>query len=251
MIVAAALSGASRADTINSVIGDASAPQPIADEVARIQSHLRHALAHLRTHEPGLAPELGRRRQAALRSLERYAERGVFPRRTSDAYPGRRPRFVDDRGTHCAVAQIMADSGATELVRAIAADHEYAYAADFAALPAVVAWAAEHGLALDELAIIQPRYARWQPDPRTVRLAIERATRAVARACQARHTAPPRIEVRVFVDDKSNARVASYNISNFAHCFTIEMTRAMRTRDAGYDEEYYFDLELEIPPPAV
>lgn len=89
-----------------------------ADE--RIEAHLTSALDHVRTGDISTLPvETRARRAAAITSLERYIARGEFPVRTDDAFAGRRPRFIDARGVHCAVGQLIADSGHPELARAI------------------------------------------------------------------------------------------------------------------------------------
>src|SRR5689334_2209251 len=143
------------ADPINTVIGDASwtAPRPPASEVERIQVHLRYVDHVLRARHVVHQAE----RDAALTSLERYIARGEFPRRTDDAYEGRRPRFIDDRGVHCAVGELIWTSGDPALALAIDRDYEYAYVRDMHSA-ALVDWADAHGFTIDELATIQPGY---------------------------------------------------------------------------------------------
>src|SRR4051812_44805745 len=82
-----------------------------ADEQARIRGHLTavHDLLVLRETST-LTTAQRTRRAAALADLARYAARGEFPRRTGDRYIGIRPRFIDDRGVHCAVGRLIADS---------------------------------------------------------------------------------------------------------------------------------------------
>lgn len=123
-------------------------------------------------------------REAALDELERYIARGEFPRRTDDTFAGRRPRFIDDRGVHCAVGHLIAASGEAELARAINATHEYDYVRDIDE-PALVAWAKRAGFTLDELAMIQPTYGEMPIDAHRAQELIERA-RSRALVCTRR-----------------------------------------------------------------
>ena len=107
------------ADPMNAVIGDRGVPVDTTDETSRIRSHLSFVLHALREAHVDLGEARRARRAAALGELERYIARGVFPRRMNDAYGERRPRFIDDRGVHCAVADLVAASGAAELARTI------------------------------------------------------------------------------------------------------------------------------------
>src|SRR5688500_1415253 len=82
----------------------------------RIRDHLREALAYVEARDvSALSASQRAARAASVAALERYIERGEFPRRTGDPYGERRPRFIDDRGVHCAVGFLIAESGAPEL----------------------------------------------------------------------------------------------------------------------------------------
>jgi hypothetical protein len=115
---------------INAVVGDASwrehagrDPAARDDSTERIQVHLRYVIAELRTSPSDL--DRAERRLALLGALAGYVERARFPRNV--LYPGRRPRFIDDRGRPCAVAYLMAASGHAALARRIRDVHEYDY----------------------------------------------------------------------------------------------------------------------------
>src|SRR5688500_767163 len=142
------------ADPINAVIGDVSwthGDPDRAGEATRIATHLRYVANRLRMRDGGAL------RATLLDALDEYIARGEFPRRTDDPYAGRRPRFIDDRGVHCAVGYLIARSGHAELARSIDAEHEYAHVAEIDS-PALHAWASAHGFTLAELAMIQPGY---------------------------------------------------------------------------------------------
>ncbi len=119
--------------TVNSVLGDASwhrlrgTDPSAAPEQERLQVHLRyvHDLLVHKTSDRWNEAQL-QRRSAALRALAAYVDAGVFPRRTQDNYAGRRPRFIDDRGVHCAVGHLMAVSGHGALAQAINEREPYA-----------------------------------------------------------------------------------------------------------------------------
>ena len=155
---------------VNAIIGDASwqaahdTPPGSADEVARIRTHLIHVVGLLRGADTSsLSTEERRRRLEALDHLEEYAEAGVFPRRTpGDGYPSRQPRFIDDRGVHCAVAELIRESGEPELARAIDDRWEFAYVQDIDS-PELATWAESHGFDAVELATIQPMYTPTDP----------------------------------------------------------------------------------------
>lgn len=149
---------------INGVIGDASwialhGSPPDARATQRIPVHLRFVADRLSTADVShlTASQRSRRRQA-LAHLRRYTERGVFPRRRpDDGYGQRRPRFIDDRGVHCAVGELIRASGHAELARAIDRRWSMAYVRRMRS-PALLTWARDHGFTVDELAMIQPYY---------------------------------------------------------------------------------------------
>lgn len=170
------LSSAAHADTgINAVLGDVSwwdthkRPLQTEDEDTRIRTHLAFVSGLLRAARPKLTPDQSSRRAAALAVLETYVARGVFPRRTRDTHSGRRPRFIDDDGVHCAVGYLLAATGYEDLAARIDREDEYGHVLEmrFAALDR---WAHKHGFSVLELAMIQPSYrspidadwVRWQ-----------------------------------------------------------------------------------------
>jgi hypothetical protein len=244
------------ADPINAVIGDASwiarfgtEPGPDADETLRIRTHLAFVVERLRARDP-VEPAVARRRHVALAALEGYIARGVFPRRGEDPYPGRRPRFIDDAGVYCAVGFLIAESGEPELARAIDARHEYAFVRDIHE-PALVAWAAEHGFTLDELAMIQPQYA-GAPDARDMRHELERSTDWIALECAHDHAMLPELALHVTSNGNGSVTVATTNREPFAACF-VKLANKLDPGDGqAYDrspEVYDFDLVVRPQPP--
>lgn len=188
-----------RLEPVNAVLGDASfhaafarAPDASDDDDARIRLHLLWVEAQLRAHsEMPLSDAQRTRRLALLDALRLYAEARQFPVRT-DASSGRRPRFVDPQGRHCAVASLIRTSGHPELVAAVQAAHEYDYVLDMHE-EALLAWAAAHGFTARELAMIQPSYPGGggveMPSPYEEREREEARRRAalVPRALEATH----------------------------------------------------------------
>lgn len=155
--------------SVNPVVGDRSFVEvfgrlPTADDDGdlRTRVHLQWAHDHLAQNTPrGLSPRQLESRARVLAELQAYVDRAEFPR--NEAVPGRAPRFVDDRGVHCAVAYLLAQTGEQALVADIDARHEYDAVAAFDA-PALLPWADEHGVTVDELALVQPTYG-WDPPP--------------------------------------------------------------------------------------
>jgi hypothetical protein len=232
--------GSAHADReINTVVGDASwaGRTDPGDEVTRIRAHLRFVHAMLADRDLPLSFAQRSARTASLADLSRYIERGEFPRRTDDAYDGRRPRFIDDRGVHCAVGQLLADSGHDDLARSIDARFEYAHVRDIDE-PALVAWASEHGFTVDELAMIQPGYSR-PPTPASARNMLVSAKDGIALRCARSHAAMKSLQLVVQTDDDGAINVSTKSTDPFARCFA----RAANALDRG---RHAFDGNIRI-----
>ncbi len=157
------------AEPINSVIGDESwvvahSEEPVEGldgEVERIQTHLRFVLGKLRAGSESPLGEAQRaRRLELLGALEDYADGGVFPQRSQgDGWGVRRPQFVDERGVHCAVGELIRVSGHGELAESLDRAYEFDVVDDMDSHE-LLSWAAHHGFSPRELAMIQPRYRR-------------------------------------------------------------------------------------------
>ncbi len=242
-----------RADReINAVIGDASRAgrtEPV-DEVTRIRDHLAFVHGLLARREVSqLTPAQREARVASLADLARYIERGVFPRRTRDGYDGRRPRFIDDRGVHCAVGQLIADSGHEDLARSINARFEYAHVREMTS-PALVAWASARGFTVDELAMIQPSY-HGVPTPDSVRRMIIDAKDAIALRCGQEHAPMSSLLVIVENTERGATNVGTKSTEPFAKCFVREASKLDRGGHAydGGPEEFTFGIDLKLPSP--
>lgn len=254
-LVLTLLVSSAAADPINAVIGDESwrtGDPETGSEVARIQTHLAHVRARLASDTPSaLATGPRVRRTAALEALGRYLERGVFPRRTNDPFEGRRPRFIDDRGVHCAVAQLIADSGHPTLARSLAARFEYAYVPDIAAASEELrAWAGAHGLTVTELAMIQPAYSA-PPTKESSKRDIETAADRITITCAALHAAQARVKLQVRGDERGHVTVTAPENTPFAKCVAREAAEVAQDRGAWDTEPraFAYDLTLALASP--
>ena len=199
----------SHPDPINVRVGDRSwvavgarGEPSSASETERIEVHLRFVEAALRGAGGDLDPETQGRRLEALDALAAYREAGVFPRRSGDEHEGRRPRFIDDRGVHCAVGAMIARTGSPVLAQEIDAAFEYAYVPEIDH-PGLVAWAARFGFSLDELAAIQPAYSP-PPSEEVARDTLERQQDGLSIRCAREHEFVPSFVVRVRGDSRGH-----------------------------------------------
>jgi hypothetical protein len=221
-----------------------------ADDVARVRAHLAFAhdvLAHRDVSQ--LSSEQQDARAAALADLSRYIERGVFPRRTGDAYGALRPRFIDDRGVHCAVGEMIAASGAEALARAINARYEYAYVREMD-MPALATWATAHGFTVDELALIQPSYSGL-PTPDGVRREINDAKEHLALACAQKHPAMNSLLIVVQSNQAGAMLVSTKSTDPFAQCFVQLASQIDRGGHAyeGSPREFAIGMDLSFTSP--
>ncbi|MEZ0369437.1 MAG: hypothetical protein ACAI44_10160 [Candidatus Sericytochromatia bacterium] len=156
---------------VNAVIGDISfynrfhqLPSAGTDENLRIQTHLDYVEKLLRSRTPSsVSPELYPKRQQMLNLLHAYRQEGVFP--TQQAYPGRRPHFIDEQGRLCAAGYLIAKTAGQGMAERINQQASYAYLPDMN-IPELNKWVKSSGLTLEELAMIQPTYGEttpWEP----------------------------------------------------------------------------------------
>ena len=114
-----------------------------------------------------LSPALAAERAKTLDRLEAYARHGVFIQNSE--FPTRfMPSFVDAHGTRCAIAHLMDESGASELVTSLAARNNHAFLSELADDPQfgeVATWLRDHGLTIDEAAYIQGPGFGGEPPP--------------------------------------------------------------------------------------
>ena len=161
-------------EPVNAVLGDESwvathgvEPGARAGEVERIQTHLRYVIEGLeRADVSGLSQAQRVNRARALVGLSEYVEGGEFPRRDAgDGWVGRRPQFIDSRGVHCAVGEMLRRTGHGELAKRIDGEHEFSFVPDIDT-SGLSQWATDFGFTTRELAMIQPNYGGedWSED---------------------------------------------------------------------------------------
>ncbi len=145
----------------------ATPPDPAwrAAETARIQAHLLGAEREMESHDVShlTAPQREARGRAMV-ALRRYRLAGRFPH--NHRVPGARiPVFVDEHGTPCAMAYLIAESGSVEMVRRIASTRNLALVRQLADDPELVAWLRANGMTAAEAARVQPQYGGEEPEP--------------------------------------------------------------------------------------
>lgn len=145
------------------LLRDITAPelwQPVAftGDAERIQAHLAMVEKRLRASPPtGLTPAQRARRERQLDVLHHYWRQGRFPINTGHDH--RRPYFVDDFGTACAVGYLLREDGREATVERVRTERNFAYVRQ---LPysELLEWAGANGFTQAELAWIQPGYYR-------------------------------------------------------------------------------------------
>ena len=90
-----------------------------------------------------------------LSNLKAYALKSQFPVNTFTL--NRQPVFIDSYGTHCAVGQLITDSGEPQLSERISNEFNLSYLNDMSS-SILLEWQKESGFTLAELAWIQPGY---------------------------------------------------------------------------------------------
>ncbi len=125
----------------------------------RIQQHLQLVEQTLRARSTAhLSAAQKERRLHHLSVLAQYWRQGLFPENSGHSV--RRPYFVDQQETHCAVGYLLQQDGADAVIDAIRSQDNFGYLAALAkAFPAVPAWAEANGFTEEELAWIQPGYS--------------------------------------------------------------------------------------------
>jgi len=126
-------------------------------EDARLRFQLRSVEGYLRRKEgSALTADAASARQQQLDQLRAYWQAGQFPRRRGAA-DRTAPCFLDHAGRVCAVGHLLITSQQVPLAYRIAQTANEARIRDMA-VPALAQWAAQVGLSVDELALIQPAY---------------------------------------------------------------------------------------------
>lgn len=228
------------ADPINAIVGDASWRDVPVDgtEVDRIRAHLGFVLALLEPRTEGLTAPQRARRSAALDALAAYREAGVFPRRTGDLYPGRRPRFIDDRGVHCAVGEMIRATGHGALAARIDRRFEYAYVEQIDE-PGLSKWARDHGFTTKELAMVQPGYDP-PPNDALIESEVEGAKERITLQCAREHEPADSFRLRVRYVPHDTVRFRSIRwFDDFVQCFLEKARESIRIGGGAYDQELH------------
>jgi|GEM_PF-6181508 len=152
------------AKPINPVIGDQSyfmafgkMPDQFSDEQVRIRTHLAYAEFLLgKRNVSHLSVEMQAKRSHALDLLHEYWTRGQFPL-NNDYKNERRPCFIDDNGTICAVGYLVEKTAGREAAEYINDKHMYQEIMEMKD-PMIFEWMQQNGLTEEECAIIQPSY---------------------------------------------------------------------------------------------
>lgn len=150
---------------INPLIGDRSFferfgyfPTALTDERLRITTHLAYVEATLRARNvDGMPHELRAERMRNLDRLREYWMRGIYPRNL-DRPEDRRPCFIDNDGTICAVGYLVEKSAGRDAAEKINSSFQYATIGEMRS-PELDAWLPRSGLTRQEAAMIQPAYA--------------------------------------------------------------------------------------------
>lgn len=152
-------------NTVNAIIGDESflasyqPPDESTNEILRLQTHLAYVENLLRDKDVScLNKQQQQKRTDVLNLLRIYWQAGIFPKNYD--YLERRPCFIDRDGTICAVGYLIEQTAGRSLAEAINQKHQYDYVLDMNE-DAIAHWADEHGLTLEECAMIQPMYGNW------------------------------------------------------------------------------------------
>ncbi len=131
-------------------------------EVVRVQRHLSGAEALLASaNADRMSPKQRAARQVHMERLAAYRAAGKFPH--NHEVQGRRsPCFVDEHGTLCAMAYLIAESGRGDIVELVARTKNYAtvteLASDAVIGPVLRTWLEGAGLSVGEAQRIQPSY---------------------------------------------------------------------------------------------
>jgi hypothetical protein len=149
---------------VNSVLGDASylikyqkLPDKYSNEVIRIQTHLEYVENVLRNTSTKHLNKLQRlKRRQAIENLHRYWTIGIFPE-NRESTNKRKPCFIDDKGTICAVGYLIEQSVGRKVSEQINARFQYEYLMEME-WNVIDKWIASSGLTKLECAMIQPTY---------------------------------------------------------------------------------------------
>ncbi len=146
---------------LNPILGNAAleaipeGERSVLGEVDKVRAHLSYVHQLLVDASAGYPEDVRQKRFEVLALLEDYIEAEQFP--MNEKYEGRRPCFIDENGTYCAVGHLVKETAGASLAALINAYHQYDYICDMD-IAALADWIATSGFTLDEIAMIQPTY---------------------------------------------------------------------------------------------
>ncbi|NOQ72203.1 MAG: hypothetical protein GQ574_09395 [Crocinitomix sp.] len=149
---------------VNSLIGDKGFavimghyPNSNSNENLRVKCHLLY-VAHVLKQKncDHLSQNLQNKRAKAIDLLQQYALKGKYPKNKYHEAT-RKPCFIDDEGTICAVGYLLESTEGRALAEEVNNNYQYSeiYEMD---VDFIESWAIENGLTLQECAMIQPTY---------------------------------------------------------------------------------------------
>jgi hypothetical protein len=153
-----------KSQLVNPILGDMSyenkfghKPDETTDDNLRIRTHLEYAENLLRNKDVSdLSDDLLKNRNHLLDLLHNYWTKGNFPKNYAYANQ-RKPCFIDQNGTICAVGYLIEQTTNRQLAMDINNKHQYD---ELLAMndPTVDNWILTSGLTKEECAMIQPTY---------------------------------------------------------------------------------------------
>ena len=127
-------------------------------EKLHIQAHL--AVTELRLRLPRGSDNKTRvKRTAVLDELNGYWRKGLFPKNTYDMYK-RKPVFIDNSGTYCAVGYVMASTGYSDHAKDINNTNKFVLVENLDDTN-TAKWLQQNGFTQKEANLIQPGYGGY------------------------------------------------------------------------------------------
>jgi hypothetical protein len=127
-------------------------------EKQRITAHLAYAYQLLMDRTEAMPEsEVKKKRLAVLEHLRAYIRRGEFP--INSKYDERRPCFIDEKGTYCAVGYLIQQTAGSALAEKINSLFQYEFLSKMQ-LPVLSQWISNSGFSIEELATVQPTYGK-------------------------------------------------------------------------------------------
>lgn len=179
-------------------------------ELQKVKAHLTFVHDYLVEKSQNYPYQIKKKRIALLNVLAAYIEAESFPENVK--YPGRRPCFIDNNGTFCAVGYLVKETAGEALALKINERHQYSYIYDMD-LAELDEWIANSGFSKTEIAMIQPAYD----------FNIERKQHTVALLSEFRNGDVPNYGLGYyFVRYRpQGARLGGYYIRSFGAVFNV------------------------------